>query len=169
MTQRFERAYNALVKAFFEGTLAKGICAACAVGNIVGDAMGGTVSIAGYYCNCRNKEGDTIDNSFWSYLFCTADGDQRRDFYNTDETTINTKDRLLTLTGYEAEELARVEYAFETNSLIKYKKYDFYTEQEILEDQYNGLAAVVDVLCELDGMENATSYKQKFREHPQLN
>jgi hypothetical protein len=45
MTQRFEKAYNALYNAFMNGTLAKGTCAACAVGNIVADAMGAKIKI----------------------------------------------------------------------------------------------------------------------------
>ncbi|MCW3109903.1 MAG: hypothetical protein JWQ09_4409 [Segetibacter sp.] len=33
-SERFERAVSALVDAFYKGTLRKGDCAACAVGNM---------------------------------------------------------------------------------------------------------------------------------------
>jgi hypothetical protein len=44
MTQRFKNAIDALVYAFFNDTLAKGTCAACAVGNIVAHGWGKKVA-----------------------------------------------------------------------------------------------------------------------------
>lgn len=181
MTKRFERAYNALVNAFFDGTLAKGSCYACAVGNIVGDAQGGTIKretmtfgsgkeVLLFSCTTRSN--------FWSKLFittCGIRGGQLR-MYNGEHPTSLQEDeikeymeRLEGLTGYSTEEMAEIEYAFETNTQIRYENYLSSSEQEILEDQFNGLSAVVDLLLQFDGIEDEDrKYVGKFREHPKL-
>jgi hypothetical protein len=75
MTQRFEKAYNALYNAFMNDTLAKGTCIACAVGNIVADAMGAKVY--------KQKELGIIlfrcdyVNFWWNDLFFTTQCGQR--------------------------------------------------------------------------------------------
>jgi hypothetical protein len=38
-TKRFDNAIAALVKGYFEGTLMKGSCFSCAVGNMVASSM----------------------------------------------------------------------------------------------------------------------------------
>lgn len=159
MTPRFEKAYNALVNAFFNGTLAKGTCTACAVGNIVADAQEGIIKLEEdglYSCSTTNR--------FWSYLFMTGyDGTQSNNIDKLPSSSLE----LYRLTGYKAEELAKVEFAFETNTKIDYDRYCRYDEQSILEDQYKGLCAVVDVLLELDNLTN-DGHKEKFRTHPKL-
>lgn len=60
MTERFQKAYDALVNAFFDGTLAKGTCKACAVGNIVGAACGATIKYNKRYGEFSSDK----DNSF---------------------------------------------------------------------------------------------------------
>ena len=161
MTPRFEKAYNALVKAFFEGTLAKGDCSACAVGNIVADAQGGCIDffLGQAYCN--------TDNWFWSKLFMTIGGNQviNHPFYDQEKGLALT---IETLTGYTYLEMAKVEKAFEQNTHIDIEDYSKYTFLDILEDQYRGLCAVVDVMLKLDGIEPDPKYAAKFREHKSL-
>jgi len=149
MTQRFEKAYNALYNAFMNDTLAKGTCRACAVGNIVANAMG--VSVTSEY-TCK------VNNTFWNIIFyTTTDGEQiikRNPIYEK---------YLEVLTGYSWEELAKVEHAFERAAKIHYYYYNSHTPQEIMEDQFNGLMAVMDVLIELDEVKEGNSYKETFK------
>ncbi len=56
-----------------------------------------------------------------------------------------------------------MEYAFETNTKIKHSRYDEYTEQEVMEDQFNGLMAVMDVLIKLDEVSEGQKYKDTFK------
>ncbi len=152
MTPRFEKAYNALYNAFMNSTLAKGTCKACAVGNIVANAMG--VSVTSKY-DCE------VDNTFWNGIFYTTTaGEQiiRRNGINTD-----CEKRLKELTEYSWEEMAKVEYAFERSAKIHYCHYGLHTPQEIMEDQFNGLMAVMDVLIELDEVKEGNSYKETFK------
>ena len=154
---RFERAYEALYNAWNNGTLAKGICTACAVGNIVAAGIGATVDSL---LNC-NK-----DNDYWSNLFCTDEGGQTiRDTTYVSENNLDMlAERLEKDTGYTEKELAEVEYAFETNTEIKYKDYFKRTQEEIEMDQYNGLMAVMDVLIQLDKVKEGNTYKETFKE-----
>lgn len=156
MTERFQRAFNALTTAYFEGTLAKGHCCKCAVGNL-----------------CNNTE-------TWSYLFCSSQSGQtiyydgqylRNPFVNSPDDRVLIIKRALSeiaATGYTWQELAKVEEAFETNTKIWVSKYEYHSEQAILEDQYNGLAAVFKVLCELDGIEDSMQYETQLKNHPKL-
>jgi len=157
MTPRFEKAYNALVKGFFEGTLAKETCVACAVGNIIADAQGGVIRKNKSFFDC------STDNSFWARVFMTDGAIQRINIDNKTE-----QEQIFNLTGYEYGDLAKVEFAFERNTQISYDEYCDFSEKEILEDQYNGLCAVVDVLLSLDNIEEQPTYKAKFREHKTL-
>lgn len=150
MTPRFKRAYDLLVKAYFEGTLNAGDCSACAVGNICGSPD-------------------------WRRLFYTSSGLQR---YTPNSNIVpqGYVDGLEKSTGYSIKELAKIEYTFETNTKIKKDFFWGYiiiengsaikcdaTEQEILADQFNGLKAVVELMMQLDGIEG-DQYVDKFKE-----
>jgi len=149
MTPRFEKAYNALYNAFMNDTLAKGTCKACAVGNIVANAMG--TSVTSEY-NCE------VNNSFWNSIFYTpTDGEQ------IIKRNASCEKDLEVLTEYSWEEMAKVEYAFERATKIHYFYYNSHTPQELMEDQFNGLMAVMDVLIELDSIKEGSEYKNKFR------
>lgn len=154
-SERFDRAIKALVKGFFNETLAKGSCAACAVGNIVAECIDYKLnknslnawSSAGLKCN-----------AYWGSVFTTTNGKQRLDF----DSYIDQAKENINSTGYTIKELAKIEYAFETNTQITFNKYRTHSKKEIMEDQYNGLMAVVDVLCEIEGI-NPTPYKELFK------
>jgi len=168
-SERFNRAYNALVKAYFEGTLAKGDCKCCAVGNIVADAEGANLELDDFYNPMCDR-----DVEWWSYLFFTDRLHNQISRFPHSEKAGEILDhdylasRLLRLTGYSEQEMAKIEYAFEINTDIHIDQYLYYTKVEILEDQYKGLAAVVDVMMELDNMAPDPQYKAKFREHKTL-
>ena len=159
MTQRFEKAYNALYNAFMNDTLAKGTCVACAVGNIVADAMGGKVSCfdydSGYKCD--------VENDWWSDMFYTNEYTQRVWTIEMNPEVEALRKRIYTLTGYKWNELAKVEKAFEMNTEIECFDYINYPEKEIMEDQFKGLMAVMDVLIELDEIKEGEKYKDTFK------
>jgi hypothetical protein len=132
--ERFNKALKTLVQAFFNDTLAKGNCTQCAVGNMCGG------------------------RSDWSLVFITpSHGTQRiyEDWYDGNAKNVIDK------TGYTWEELARIEFSFEKNTKINGREYDNFSKQEIMEDQYRGLMAVVEVLCEIEGLD-CTPYKEAF-------
>lgn len=163
MTTRFNNAINALVQAFFTDTLAKGTCTACAVGNICAAAMGAKVVP---YAHSKNlfaaiKEGKEVNNYSWNCLFFTDPTGKQRIAEEPEEYPFAVK--IIESTGYTIQELARVEKAFETHTKIDSLYYYLtYTKAEIMEDQYNGLMAVVNTLCEIEGIEDPTEYRQLF-------
>ncbi len=159
MTERFKKAYDRLVKAYFEGTLQAGKCEYCAIGNI-------------------------LQNTGWVWLFATSvDG---RSIFTTPHILmhkykLDTPGNIKLLaevygavaaikeSGYSQLELAQVESLFEKITKIKPKQIPQFTEQQLLEDQYNGLKAIVELLMSFDNMvEQPVEYTSKFREHPKL-
>lgn len=148
--ERFERAVKALVQAFFNDTLAKEDCTMCAVGNI-----------------CEGKKD-------WSAVFITtthfgqfiAEDCYVNDYQYRNGDIYHPK-QVIDKTGYTWQELAKVEAAFESNTRIPKQVYYKYSKTEIMEDQFNGLMAVVDVLCEIDKIDPAP-YKMKFEYNQEL-
>lgn len=134
----FENTVGILVKAYQNDTLRHGNCVACAVGNIVAANLG--------ICDIQNpfewreKAQEVPDIvSGWSSVFMTGIQSKKQtvrpeilDFDKTAKLQIDS-------TGYTWQELAKVEYAFETAS--KGNNDD--------EWMFNGLLAVYDVLCEI--------------------
>lgn len=166
---RFDNAVSKLIKAFFDETLEKGQCSCCAVGNI-----------------CDNK-------SDWKNLFVTLGTSEDREQINCIRSGITDTDArffspeelseirekafdTIKQTGYNAYELAKVEKAFEENTeaiKIGSDKYENEEGEEIshdeyIKDQFNGLCAVIDVLCQLEGINNPDQYKKMLREKPEL-
>jgi len=164
MTQRFEKAFNSLYNAFMNDTLAKGTCIACAVGNIVADAMGGKVSSTPdgrWVCD--------LENDWWSHMFYTNQDGQQIFTIKERPKVKNLREKIYELTGYKWNELAKVEKAFEKNSKIQFENYYKYTENEIMEDQFNGLMAVMDVLIKLDDIKEGKKYKDTFKSKLKIN
>lgn len=154
MTTRFKNAIDALVYAFFNDTLAKGICTCCAVGSIVAAGFGKKVNGA---FPVYNENG--TPNSAWGNAFQTTEiGQTFRKTYFSDPEVLEC----VIPTGYSILELARVEKAFEENTEIDWINYPRFTKEEITQDQYNGLLAVVDILCEIEGIQDPTEYKELF-------
>lgn len=171
MTERFKKAYDSLVRAFFEGTLAKATCMACACGNIIYDAIGDPVTKKDLenLISWANKsdaqweeapEKHLKSGTIWASKRIAGLGE-----FRAHESCAN----MVNEASYTAAEFAAIETAFEANTKIHFSQYTERSEEAVLEDQYNGLCAVVDVLMKLDETkEGAEEYKQKFREHPKL-
>ena len=65
-------------------------------------------------------------------------------------------------TGYKWEgELEKVEKAFGENAFIYYYAYKLYAREEIDSDLFNGLMAVVDVLCDIDNLSDEVREETK--------
>ena len=147
MTNRFNYAMDRLVRAFFDENLIPQDCRKCAVGNIVRSSM-------------------------WGHIFSTDGGVQF--FYekgvDTPSHVYTRAENLIKSTGYSVEEMARIELAFEknTNYHMLHLRENQITRDEFIQDQFNGLCAVVDVLCELDKIENSQWYKDVLREKPEV-
>jgi len=149
MTQRFENAVNKLIKAFFDETLTKGKCDRCAVGNICGSWEWGSLFMTQVETGTQIRHG--LDAS--------------KDFPKFYEEALDVVNQ----TGYSPEELAQVEHVFEINTeftALSYKDGEC-THEEFIQDQFDGLCAVIDVLCDFEG-ENSEIYKDKLREKPEV-
>ncbi len=132
--ERFNKALSKLIKAFFNDDLKKESCSHCAVGNI-----------------CNNDDA-------WSVVFlCIPDEGQNiyLEYYKGYPKSVIDK------TGYSLYQLAKVEKAFEFNTKIPFNRYRFHTKDEIMKDQFNGLMAVVDVLCKIERLDSE-EYKKAF-------
>lgn len=148
MTERISEAIDILLDAVNNRTLAKGICSACAVGNLIAAGLCEKVYCGSeykeYYCN--------KDNTSWKYLFITNfNGVQE-----INEEELNDKQimKLINATKFTWKELALIENTFERNTSIYYDKYSKYTKKEILQDQIKGLEAVVQVMLDFDNCIN---------------
>lgn len=148
--ERFNRAIKALVDAYFNNELMKGSCSHCAVGNIVAACNPDLIK--------EHSQHPNWVRSLWSYVFMTdTSGDQRVEQRNYRDYARETIDN----TGYSWRELAKVEKAFEKNTVYGHPEYNNLPNSLISFDQYNGLMAVVDVLCEIEGMDQQTLKETK--------
>lgn len=145
MTERIKKAIDIFLDAINEGTLAKGDCAACAVGNLCANAIG----IKPVLKICGSTEPEA-PHYIWKRLFFTSYGVQtiKTIFYSPDK--VKEAEILISKTDFSKEELMRIEYAFECNTFIKGTEYDEFSKQEIRADQIRGLEAVVKVMLEFD-------------------
>lgn len=148
-SKRFDNAISALVSGYLNGTLAKGSCMACAVGNMVAKGLG---------LKARLLSDDSFGD--WANVFCTNYGIQEIKHFNYRSMAKKEIDS----TGYKWYELALVEKVFEENTKIYWFEYGVFSEKEIDQDQLKGLYAVVDTLCEIEGYSNekANECKELF-------
>ena len=151
MKANFENSVNVLVKAYLNDTLRRGRCSACAVGNL----LDGNQSWAHIFVTqnpeskqLRALEGTMLAGAFTlrhvSLLDC---GPEDRILYRKGLEAIERS-------GYTIDELARVEYAFES----AHKNVSPYGDESMSRDDgmFNGLLAVVDVLAEIHGVDLTT-------------
>lgn len=147
--QLYYETVDVLLDAYLNQKLEFGDCGACAVGNI-----------------CRKASIKTkIPNYYWRYLFCTdSTFTQVKNMWNCLEYTDNRQqgEKLIAQTGYTIEELAKIEYAFETslgfNLDLKYNL----LEDDPKKAQYIGLCAVLDVLKEIHEKEDNQEEQEKL-------
>ena len=128
----FNRTVAVLVKAYQNDTLKHGSCRACAVGNLV--AAGCGINNIFDDDEWRIKASDE-DFRGWTNVFSTSRGEQ----LIMPENYRGPAKFQIDATGYTWQELAKIEYAFET------------APKGDNDDDWmlNGLLAVYDVLCEI--------------------
>lgn len=125
--EQFDWAVSVLVTAYLEGTLMHAACAACAVGNLIGDKMGTRPDM----CNPNNNwENGCIPA--WSMVHSMGN-------FCNDWKEVSKGLSEIALTGYTPEETCKIEGAFE--GVCKWDNED--------PDGYLGLLAVVDALIEI--------------------
>lgn len=146
MSERFNKAMKALTKGFFNGTLRKGDCAACACGNIVAAALNiELVTTRDLKTGFLDDWIDSKTGTFWYTALINLDEEEADHLY------ITAGEQEIEKTGYTPQEMLLIERAFELNTEIPLYDIHNYSDQEIMDDQYNGLCAVVEVLCKLEG------------------
>lgn len=144
MTTRFKNAVDSLVNAFFKDELTKGSCSNCALGCIIAHSFQ------------MNNIADVPVN-FWKEAFITSENIQ---IVNSKYFDHEFQLKMVESTQYSIEEMMRIEYAFESNTQISWNLMANKSSNEILRDRFNGLIAVVNILCEIDGINHTTDFKQ---------
>lgn len=150
---KFDHTVQVLVQAYLNDTLEKDNCQACAVGNLIAHAAG-----AVYVRKTSNYNGDLLLEAQprivdWLGAICTSeDCDQQLDkrVYLAQPGIKAAFDS----TGYSFEELAQIEYAFESHDGDNPLASD-------AERQYAGLMGVVDVLAEIHGLDLTAATQAK--------
>lgn len=162
--KRFTNAIDRLVKAFFNGTLKKGNCVACAVGNICASSAWANLFMT--VIDVKAQEAKQVEAGPFEILVLNSISGvgkvpimSKNDFYFKNRIEA---EKIVRSTGYSQQDLMKVEWAFESNTQILYEDYDNVNKEEIMEDQYNGLMAVVDVLCEIEDIGNPLPIKKEF-------
>ena len=145
MTSRIKNAIDVFLDALNNGTLAKGTCVACAVGNLVAHDIGVKIFKNQY------EDFDTKNSLSWAWsnLFLTVSGKQNINF---DKNSKHYKNGIksISYTEFTIDELKRIEFVFETNTKIHYRDYKYFSNKEIFQDQLKGLEAVVKIMLTFD-------------------
>lgn len=149
---RIEKAINIFLDAINNGTLAKGTCIGCAVGNLVAYGMNGVIYKENESFKCNKL------NSLWSLAFMTNSDRQIVDPKLFEDTHVL---ECVLATDFTIDELMKIEYAFEKNTKILYTDYSKHTPDVIRNDQINGLAAVIKVMETFDNIES-NKYVDEF-------
>ena len=148
LTPRVKRAIDIYLDAINAGTLAKGTCCACAVGNLVAAGMGAEIIIEKdpftkedmFFCN--------MDIDSWSLLFMTSSSRiQKIDFDYLNDYDVKAN---ISATEFKWQELAAIENAFENASEISFVNYWKYKKAQIRADQIKGIEAVIKVMMTFD-------------------
>lgn len=151
MTATFENTVSILVKAYLEGTLLKGHCCACAVGNICASAVGAKIIEVerwkGNYSSSGTADWDT-GSPRWASVFLTVEEDRQ---VRRPDRYVDEAKRQIDATGYTWQQLAKIEAAFEGAM----EGYNDATE-------FAGLMAVVDVLANIHGIDLAAAESAKL-------
>lgn len=138
MTERIEKVINIFLDAINEGTLAKGTCVACAVGNLVAHGMN---------LNIKDLDWCTFTpNTEWRKLFCEGVIRINAQAYIQDAAFIQN----IQATDFTWRELAEIEKVFESNTKIMHCEYEIFSEEDVRLDQINGLKAVIEVMMTFD-------------------
>ncbi len=158
MTKRILKAIDIFLDAINEGTLAKGDCRACAVGNLI------------RVCNNYSHDSWFKMSRYWKLIFSTDDRgvqDFVRDRVDFKLGKFPHLREEFSATGFTIEELAKIEHTFETNTNINFNMYWGFSKEEIRANQIKGLEAVVKVMLELDN-EPTELVKELFTDKAEL-
>lgn len=131
-TKRFEQAVIKLYNAFHKGELDAWDCMACAVGNI---------------CN-NNPSWASFYNGVYLYKSMPCEEPEVSKFPDKD------LNKVIIESGYSAYQLAKIETIFLKGMPT--------LDKETKDQQFNGLCAVVEYLCELDNIPNIMDYTSLF-------
>ncbi len=164
MEKRIENAIDIFLDALNNGTLAKGTCRACAVGNLIAAGMNEVIEYNGFDFYCKG------DNHIWNILFQTGYKKQWRyrdgKYGYLLKTNLSLKNAIKN-TNFTAGELEQIEYAFEINTKIYFKNYVKHTKEEVRADQIKGLEAVVKVMLSFNN-DIKTDVKEAFTNKAEL-
>ena len=155
MTQRVSKVIDLFLDALNEGTLAKGSCVACAVGNIVAEAQGGTI-----YKESGDMKCTTVNNIWWEDFVTVSNGLQIKKYNPAIGKQIAYD------TDFTYDELAKIEYAFETAAYIHIRSYSYFLKEEIRADQIKGLEAAVKVMLSFE--DSKEDVKEVFTKRAEL-
>lgn len=147
--KKFNHTVNVLLKAYLNDTLEHGSCHACAVGNLVAEALHTEVcQVRGVWINGQMPYWNVVFiTSDWNVVFITSDKKQ----YVNPENYVGTSKTQIDATGYTWQQLAKIEFAFETANPGRSND----------EWMFNGLMAVVDVLAEIHEIDLETVKETK--------
>jgi hypothetical protein len=149
--EKFNHSVGVLVKAFLDDTLDHGNCGACAVGNLVADALNDKdFKVFGP----MNLTGELVHGIGWAAVFCTTG--KGRQLLIPGQYKGDAK-KQIDATGYSWRELARIEKAFELHNP------DYTKTIDIEEGMFNGLMAVVDVLADIHGVDLSVKESAKLQ------
>lgn len=142
MKPEFHKTVNVLVQAYLNDTLVHGYCTACAVGNIVASSMGIEVIKDDNFCGPDWSH----SNPKWPNVFlCTGEDPTKENFQVVDSNGYEKPDvkREIDSTGYTWQELAKIEFAFES------APYEGTRDDRM----FSGLMNVVDVLADIHNVD----------------
>lgn len=161
ITPRVSRAIDTFLDAINNGTLVKGTCVACAVGNLVAKGMGATIEVKKY--GRHTMVSCDKDVHSWNIFFQTSNGKQSGpacNFIKASYDYVKQGELCVNSTEFTKEELAKIEFTFETNTKIRYDDYHLYADKTIKNDQIKGLSAVIEVMKTFDDCN--FSIKERF-------
>lgn len=155
MTERIKEAIDIFLDAVNAGTLIKGTCTACAVGNLVAAGYGKKIEkvitdhgIPEFICDAPNDK--------WGEYFCTGINGTLKVYTGIRRRSHNMALENISKTKFSTTELMKIENVFENNTFISSWNYSHHTKDEIKADQIKGLSAVIEVMKTFDNVEFST-------------
>ena len=144
----YKKTCDILYDAYFNDTLIHGTCFACAVSNIIASNLGKKI-----WRPFKDLQNEDMFYPIWDEVFYTVK--KRYQNINFDLYKGDVKCQI-DASGYSVEDLAKIEYAFET------AKYGGSDENYM----FNGLCAVIEVLNKIHEVEEDTQ-TVRFEKHYQ--
>jgi hypothetical protein len=154
----YKKTVDILYQAYFNNTLEHGNCKACAVGNLVACNSGYRIArMLNGKLLWLDRTGRKVDST-WGDVFRTP---PKRLFRSQKqiidlENFFGSSESQILSTGYNVDELARIEFSFETASKGK-------SDEDYM---YNGLAAVLEVLKQIHNITDEDNINNtRFTDH----